>query len=257
MKCPSCGENTPDDWLPFVPAYRRETVDKPVVVKSGDPELSGPNLTSYVIQYMRCANKKCEQPVIALIEAKLHPETLNPSMTNGSIGRSSQSWVVVPRHANRPIDPLVREKEPALAEDFGEAANILNSSPRMSAVLARRIADDLLVKYAKRTEYFLGEKLRVFAEDTNYNSTLRRGLQALNQLGIFGAHTKVDQTDPISDQPAILNVTLEQAEWTLGLVERLFDVFIVSQAQDEAMIEAVEEMQRRSKSPPREGPAPE
>ena len=173
----------------------------------------------------------------------------HPSASTPSIGRSIQTRLVVPPHPSPQFDSLVQKMEPRLVEDFGEAAAILQDSPRMAAVLARRIVDALLERYAGRKEHFLGDKLREFANDTSYKSTLRRGVGALNQLGIFGAHEKIDQTPPTSDQPEVIDVTLEQAEWTLDLAARLFDLFIVSQARDEAMIAAVEEMAKRTKKP--------
>jgi hypothetical protein len=48
-------------------------------------------------------------------------------------------------------------------------------------------------------------------------------------------HTQTD------DQAEIINVTREEAEWTLDVVDRLFDYFIVAPAKDKALHETWDE----------------
>lgn len=44
----------------------------------------------------------------------------------------------------------------------------------------------------------------------------------MREIANFGAHTQAD------DQAEIIDVSVEEAEWTLEIVERLFDYFIVT-----------------------------
>jgi hypothetical protein len=172
-------------------------------------------------------------------------------ITSHRMATSVETRIVEPRHSNRSVDPVVTEKEPGMAKDFLEAALILNDSPRMSAVLARRVADDLLEKYAGRREHFIGQKLEEFAKDNSYSLDLRDSLKALNQLGIFGAHTKMDRA---SGDPVVLDVTTEQAEWTLNVVERLFEALIIEPERNRAMHKAVEDMRLRAQGKSPVGP---
>lgn len=122
-----------------------------------------------------------------------------------------------------------------LRRDYKEADSILHQSPRMSAVLSRRILSDLLEKYAKRTEFSLKERLDAFVEDTNHPHHLRQNLGYLVEMGNFGAHTQTN------DQAEIVDVEQEEADWTLDLVGRLFDYFIISPEKDRKMRETFDE----------------
>ncbi|MGD0205311.1 MAG: DUF4145 domain-containing protein [Dehalococcoidia bacterium] len=125
--------------------------------------------------------------------------------------------------------------------DFLEAAAILEVSPRMSAVLSRRILADLLEEYAGRDEFRLGSKLKAFSNDTQYLLTVRKNSQYLNEIADFGAHTQKD------DQAQIIDVDRDEAEWTLAFIERLFNLFIIEPAYDEAMRASIEEKSKEAR----------
>jgi hypothetical protein len=136
MRCPRCAQNTPDSW------QNLQCIDK-----SRDGESRGDHIKSkdaiegtfiYRIAWMHCANAECGQ---TLIRAERHYR-----FGEGQPANNIESWLVTPQHEMRPVHPLVLDKEPALARDFTEAVAVVPTSPRLSAVLARRIADDLLEK---------------------------------------------------------------------------------------------------------------
>jgi len=151
----------------------------------------------------------------------------------------TDTWLVRPRHSTmgRSIDPIVPER---FRRDFLEAAAILEVSPRMSAVLSRRILADLLEEYAGRDEFRLGSKLKAFSDDTQYPSAVRKNAQYLNEIADFGAHTQK------GDQAQIIDVNREEAEWTLDFLQRLFDLFIITPAHDEAMRASIEEKSKQA-----------
>src|SRR2546426_99767 len=119
--------------------------------------------------------------------------------------------------------------------DFDEAASILDRSPRMSAVLSRRILADLLEEYAQRAQYNLADRIDSFNEDTTHPRRLRENLHYLREIADLSAHTKKN------DQAAIVEVETAEAEWTLEVVERLLDYFIVSAAKDKAVRDEVDQ----------------
>ena len=121
-----------------------------------------------------------------------------------------------------------------MARDFGEAAAILDISHRMSAVLARRILADVLEKYAGLDDYGLTKRIERFVNDTNRPAQLRLNLHHLREIADFSAHTQMD------DQLTPLDVTQEEAEWTLDVVERLFDYFIVGPERDKNLREGMD-----------------
>jgi len=118
----------------------------------------------------------------------------------------------------------------------------------MSAVLARRILADLLEKYANLTDFSLKVRINEFAKDTNHPHDLRHNLGYLAEVGNFGAHTQTN------DQAEIVDVDEEEADWTLNLVDRLFDYFIVSPEKDRKMRKALDEKLQAANRKPIDAP---
>ncbi|MGZ4300657.1 MAG: DUF4145 domain-containing protein [Gaiellaceae bacterium] len=154
-------------------------------------------------------------------------------------------WLAHPRSSGRHVDPLITGD---LRRDYDEAGMILDVSPRMSAVLSRRILADLLERYAGLEKFSLGERVDDFAKDTAHPSQLRENLHYLREIANFGAHTQKD------DQAQIIDVSREEAEWTLDLVDRLFEYFIVGPERDRKMREGfdkkLEDAGRKPLAPP-------
>jgi hypothetical protein len=66
--------------------------------------------------------------------------------------------------------------------------------------------------------------------------SLRENLHHFREVADFGAHTQKDD-----QQAANIDVGREEAEWTLDVLDRLFDYFIATPAQDRKMREAMDE----------------
>jgi hypothetical protein len=64
---------------------------------------------------------------------------------------------------------------------------------------------------------------------------LRKNLHYLREIADLSAHTKKD------DQAVVVNVDHTEAEWTLEIIDRLFDYFIVSPKREEAMRRALDQ----------------
>jgi len=245
MKCPTCLENTtPDRWVDFVtddPRARSGTDFHAILAgqsrtaPSQSKTLFSANQTGYSFDWMRCANDKCRQLVI-----RIHATTHRPGRTTSV----TESWTVVPRFGSalgRFVDPIVPA---SLRDDLNEAAAILDLSPRMSAVLARRILADLLEQYAGHKQYGLPDRIDAFNKNTAHPRALRESLHRFRELADLGAHTKT------SDQGEIIKIERDESEWVLGLVERLFRYLIVDPAADKEMHAAIDEkIQKASRKP--------
>jgi hypothetical protein len=143
-------------------------------------------------------------------------------------------WLALPlRKAIPSISNLIPD---GMARDYREAHWILEDSPRMSSVLSRRILADLLEHYGKIKAYTLATQIDKFEEDKSHPARHRDNLHYLREIGDFSAHTKTDT------KGNIIEVTPEEAEWTLRVVSGLFDYFIIDPATDEAVRSRVDEM---------------
>lgn len=175
------------------------------------------------IEWMQCANPKCKQIIVQAYEQHIF-------WTGGMGTGPSQTWFAVPRQASgRQVHPSVLSSDKDLAELYSEASLILDISPRASAVLSRRVLADLLKKYDQRNEFGLAARIAKFNEDTSHPVGVRENLDYLREIANFGAHTQED------DQANIVDVGRDEAEWTLDLVERLLDYFIITPARDKEM----------------------
>ncbi len=137
--------------------------------------------------------------------------------------------MVVPRRSTRPVPKEVDDAIPEQAEYYRQAAAVLDVSPIASAVLSRRVLADLLKKYAHRDEFNLKARVDEFIKDTSVPSGLRENLHPFREVANFAAHTQED------DQANIVDVDRDEAVWTLDVLDRLFDHFVVTPARDAEM----------------------
>ena len=165
--------------------------------------------------WTRCPNESCHQ---ILVIAARRIRLLNND-------QEVDVWFAVPKKkAAQTLDPLVLTLP--FAKDFQEAIAVLDDSPRMSAMLSRRILADLLKQYAGLTDYKLASRIDKFIADKQHPSRLRENLHYLREMGDFVAHTMED------DQGNIIDVDKEEAKWTLKVITDLFDYFIVGPEKD-------------------------
>ena len=227
MKCPSCTENTPNSWQPwFVESAGGRTHGLRV-----EPPRWVASIVS--LDYMYCANDDCKELVI-----RVHENSLAPQHAVESPEMLTRTWNARPRASTRPIDRAVPEP---FRTDYLEAAGILEQTPRMSAVLSRKIVFDLLEQYASIAEYTLKKSLDKFVPDTTHPARIRENLQHLREIGDFGAHTQKDGVGQV------IEVSRVDAEWTLDLIDGLFDYFIIEPSRHQKLRASWDENLREAK----------
>ncbi len=214
VQCPVCGQNSKAKWSRFI----AET-------DSGITELFLPavgesRLNIVTLEWMHCANEECEQ---LLIQVNENRDT--GRITGGGPLIERRTWFARPQFssASRELSELVKDP---YRRDYVEAAAIIEMSPRMAAVLARKIVADLLEDHAGISEYTLKTSLDKFIADESHPVRIREHLQHLREIGDFGAHTKKDSTGQV------IEVSRDDANWTLALVDRLFEYFIIDPSRD-------------------------
>lgn len=237
MQCPSCGAFTADDWRKL---YKRQIIS-PQEKKQADttldvpgpydPEIPRQDQKPHAvveITWMVCANPKCHDLVIRMHETRptLMLKEVHSGGHVGGFEQQTTTSLVRPRFAIRPLDQLVPE---SYRRDYLEAAAILDLSPRMSAVLSRKIVGDLLAEYAGQRQRRITQQIDAFNADKSYPRSIRENLHHLREIADFGAHTQRDERDEI------VEATREEAEWTLDVVDRLIDHFIVTPTRDAAI----------------------
>lgn len=135
-------------------------------------------------------------------------------------------------HSQRFIIPNGTLRKPApievpeqYAKDYAEACLVLECSPQSSGALGRRILQHIIRDKAGICERNLDQEIQKLKETGTLPPYLTESLDAVRNIGNLAAHpTKNESTGEI------LPVSYEEAEWTLDVIESLFDFYFVQPA---------------------------
>jgi hypothetical protein len=232
LKCPHCGHAMPALWQSL---YRLDRGSTPRQGITHYPREEDPTGQRLLFDYMACFNDECRQVIVRIQRIMITKDVPDLEVPE-------ESWFAIPRKpAPRPIDPLVPDD---LKQRYAKAALILGDAPEMSGVLSRRILIDLLRKYANRDEYKLDDQINKFIDDPAYPSSLKDNLHHLREIGNFGAHTKENKSTG-----DVVEIGVEEATWTLDVIDGLFDYFIVGPEKNRLRREAWDK-KRGPQNPP-------
>jgi hypothetical protein len=151
--------------------------------------------------------------------------SMSPS-AEGVMAEEVQHFLVWPRCATRIVPPAVEGRAPGIAADFREAALVLPLSEKASAALSRRCLQAILVDHggAKKRDLFD----QIDEVSPSLPTRLSDDLHAVRVIGNIAAHTtKSEHTGEICD------VEEGEAEWSLDVIESLFDHYFVQPARSQ------------------------
>lgn len=153
-----------------------------------------------------------------------------------------QDYVVWPRSMQR--IPLGEGVPQSVKDDYREACAVLSVSTKASAALSRRILEAILTEQG-----FEQDTLHLKIEDGlsqgNLPDQVRDSLHTLRKFGNFSAHPPANHS-----AAQIVDVEDEEADWCLGVIERLINHYYVHRStatQDQAMAERAEELRQARK----------
>lgn len=128
-------------------------------------------------------------------------------------------YLVWPRAVTRFVPP---EVPPHIREEYNEATECLTVSQKASAALARRCLQFVLVEAGHAKKSRLVDQIdEVLPTLPDY---VANSLHTLRHIGNLAAHPT---TDPVG---AIVDVAPEEAEWSLQVLDDLFDHYYVKPA---------------------------
>ena len=134
-------------------------------------------------------------------------------------GHPKQEFLVFPRNASRPLPKEVTE---LYSKQFSQAVEVLPISHEASAAISRRCLQLLLREEAKVTPQDLSKEIQEVIDSHSLPSDLEESIDAIRIIGNFASH-------PIksTNTGEIVNVEEGEAEWTLEVLEDLFDYYLV------------------------------
>jgi hypothetical protein len=130
-----------------------------------------------------------------------------------------------------------------------EACRVLSDSPKASAALSRRCLQALLHDKVNVKRRNLDEEIKAVIESGRFPSHIAESLDAIRKIGNFAAH-------PIKSQNSgeIIEVEPGEAEWTLDVLESLFDFLFVQPAITREKREALDAKLAEAIRPPLKSP---
>jgi hypothetical protein len=134
-----------------------------------------------------------------------------------------KQFIGYPRVVGRPDPPA--EVPPEFSSDYREAAAVLTLSPKASAALSRRCLQHLLREKAGVKRNDLAKEIDAVIASNTLPSHLATAIDAIRNIGNFAAH-------PIKGTASgeIVEVEAGEAEWTLDVLDGLFDFYFVQPA---------------------------
>jgi len=192
MKCPHCLEGF------FESQSRKET------------PLTGDKNSSYNVVTYQCPN--CERLIIKLgikDNIELYPSYIHRLIYPKGISRA-------------PISNDVPDK---YTEDYKEACLVLFDSPKASAALSRRCLQHIIWDKFKIKKKNLDMEIQEVLDNKILPSNIGNALDAVRHIGNFATHPQKS-----TNTGEILDIEEGEAEWSLDVIESLFDHCFVQPA---------------------------
>lgn len=170
---------------------------------------------------MICPNPDCGKMIIKLAAGKsLISQDI---IMDYKIKDIQYELTVNPLTSSRP--PVPREVDEKFATDYKEACLVLKFSPKASAALSRRCLQNILREKALVKPGDLYREIQQVIDNNSLPSHLSESIDAIRSIGNFGTH-------PIKSTSTgeIVEVEVGEAEWTLDVLESLFDFYFVQPA---------------------------
>jgi len=145
-----------------------------------------------------------------------------------------KEYLVRPKGISR--SPIPKEIPEKYAEDYKEACLVLPDSSKASAALSRRCLQNLLREEAKVKPSNLSSEIQEVIDAGKLPSYLSESIDAIRNIGNFAAHP--NKSDKAGE---IIDVEPGEAEWSLEVIEGLFDFYFVQPAKMKARKEALNE----------------
>lgn len=189
---------------------------------------------------MNCPNPECKKIIIELASGM--PRS---AYMQGIVGIQDVSYriIVNPIFSSRPSIP--KEVGENFASDYKEACLTLKLSPKASAALSRRCLQNILREKAQVKPSDLSKEIQQILDAGTLPSHLAESIDAIRHIGNFAAH-------PLKSQSTgeIVEVEVGEAEWTLDVIESLFDFYFVQPAKIKAKRDALNSKLNAAGKPP-------
>ncbi len=174
---------------------------------------SGPINPFVYLEIFRCANEDCKK------------ETIRITGKNGAM--EDKSLFVYPRAVYRHFPEYIPEN---IRQDYEEACQIKDQSPKAAATLARRCLQGMIRDYWQITENTLYKEISQL--QGKIPAQQWTAIDALRKIGNIGAHMEKDTS-------LIVDISPGEADQLLQLVELLMDKWYIARHDEEELCKRI------------------
>lgn len=188
----------------------------------------------------RSACPNCGKLIVRIVEGNVDLDTEDFMENEEGIHVFDKEFTVYPSQT----EPLLSEDVPEdYKTDLIEAKAILESSPKASAAISRRLLQTILEDGLKIKGSNLSKQIDKFLELEHVPSHLSKSVDAVRVVGNFAAHPNKE-----TNTGAIVQVEPGEAEWLLEVILSLFDfVFIQPKRIEKRRKELNEKLEKMGK----------
>lgn len=205
IKCPHCSMGTAVEFDTLGAQYMHNRVNNPD--------------TRYSIDYGHCQNPGCGLLIVRLKEE--------------GEGRPLAARYVIPRSR---AAMKFSDVPPELVKDYEQANAVFDASPEASAALARRCLQRVIREHMGVKAPRLYDEIKAVADSGSVPRHLAEGLNKIMEIGGLATHPAHDEQKGV-----IVDVSRDEAEWTLEVLESLFKHCFVDPAEFERRTQRLRE----------------
>jgi len=228
-KCPHCSEKLRFESARFVLKSLQEATIGQLDSSQGVCEVHGART---VIKTRAAGCPACGKPILSIVAEE-------------EMFAQEEGYLAYPLASLRPIPQEVLSEDKTVAEDYQQASLVLTLSSKASAALSRRCLQTILIKKASADPNAkLGAQIDGVLRSGTLPGYISNDLDAIRNFGNFGAHPMFTAVGEI------VQVEPNEAEWTLDIIDDLFDFYYVKPAQAAAKRAALNAKLKQAGKPP-------
>jgi hypothetical protein len=157
--------------------------------------------------------------------------------------------IVYPKKTSR--SPLSSDVPAKFADDYNEACLVLADSPKACAALGRRCLQNIIREKAGIGKGDLYHEIQELLDSNQLPPYLARYVDAVRTIGNFATHPLKN-----TNSGEIIEVEPGEAEWTLDVLEGLFQFYFIQPAESERKRNALNAKLADAGKPPITQPPP-
>lgn len=166
--------------------------------------------TDVIIYHIRCSNVDCQKIIIT-----------------GRFIISNEQFDISPQHVHKTYPDYIPKQ---IRDDYTEAADIIELSPKAAATLFRRCLQGMIHDFWDIHEKNLNAEISSLKEKVPL--PLWNALDALRKIGNIGAHMEKDVN-------LIVDIDISEAKKLQKLIEMLFDKWYIAKHDEEELLNEI------------------